>query len=216
MGTARKIRKKFERPSHPWQRSRLEKEAKIRETYGIRRKSEIWKMNTILKNFKKQAKNLIVMTGKQAEIEKKQLVTRVNSLGLVGNDATMDDILSLTLENLLDRRLQSKIKAIGLARTPKQARQMIVHGHINVNDNVIDSPSYLVRVGDKISYTKSSTFNNPEHAERIKFVNPVKEAKKKGFSSGRKRDYQRRGPERNIRRDSKEANRPKGSLRKRG
>ena len=195
MGTTRKIRKKFERPAHPWQRARLEKEAVIKESYGIRRKTEIWKMNTILKNFKKQAKNLIAMTGKQVEIEKKQLIERLNRLGLVEMNATMDNILSLTLENLMDRRLQSKILATGMGRTVKQARQMIVHGHISVNENVISSPSYLVKVGDKISFTKTSKFNNPEHVERNKAAK-IKVVKRRK-PSFRRKDSRRKTPEGN-------------------
>jgi len=168
MGTGKKLKKKFEKPGHPWERARIEKERVLKENYGIRRKSEIWKMSSILKNFKRQAKKLIAMTGLQAEREKQQLISKLNRLGLIEKDATMDNILSITLENLMDRRLQSKIFLMGLARTSKQARQLVIHGHVNVNDAVIDSPSYLVKVGDKISYTKTSKFNNPEHPERVK------------------------------------------------
>lgn len=168
MGLARKLRKKFETPQHPWQRSRLEYEGKIKDNYGIRRKNEIWKINSLLKKFKRQAKKLIAMTSGQAEIEKKQLIARLNSLGLIEKDATMDHVLTLTLQNLMDRRLQSKVVALGLAKTPKQARQMVVHGHISVNENIIDSPSYLMKAGDKIRYTTSSKFNDPNNPEREK------------------------------------------------
>ena len=103
MGTTKKLRKKIVTPAHPWERSRLEKEAKLKLTYGTRRKRELWKMNTILKNFKKQAKKLIALTGEQAELEKKQLIGRLSRLGLVDKDATMDTVLGVTLENLMDR-----------------------------------------------------------------------------------------------------------------
>lgn len=167
MGTTKKLRKKIVTPSHPWERSRLEKEAKLKLTYGTRRKRELWKMNTILKNFKKQAKKLIALTGEQAELEKKQLIGKLSRLGLVDKDATMDTVLGVTFENLMDRRLQTKVFAMGLAKTQKQARQLIVHGHISINGTVISSPSYLVKVEDKLFFTKSSSFNNPDHPERI-------------------------------------------------
>ncbi len=167
MGTTKKLRKKIVTPSHPWERSRLEKEAKLKLTYGTRRKRELWKMNTILKNFKKQAKKLIALTGEQAELEKKQLIGKLSRLGLVDKDATMDTVLGVTFENLMDRRLQTKVFAMGLAKTQKQARQLIVHGHISINGMVISSPSYLVKVEDKLFFTKSSSFNNPDHPERI-------------------------------------------------
>ena len=167
MGTTKKLRKKIVTPSHPWERSRLEKEAKLKLTYGTRRKRELWKMNTILKNFKKQAKKLIALTGEQAELEKKQLIGKLSRLGLVDKDATMDTVLGVTFENLMDRRLQTKVFAMGLAKTQKQARQLIVHGHISINGMVISSPSYFVKVEDKLFFTKSSSFNNPDHPERI-------------------------------------------------
>ena len=167
MGTTKKLRKKIVTPSHPWERSRLKKEAKLKLTYGTRRKRELWKMNTILKNFKKQAKKLIALTGEQAELEKKQLIGKLSRLGLVDKDATMDTVLGVTFENLMDRRLQTKVFAMGLAKTQKQARQLIVHGHISINGMVISSPSYLVKVEDKLFFTKSSSFNNPDHPERI-------------------------------------------------
>lgn len=197
MGTGKKLKKKFEKPGHPWERARIEKERILRENYGIRRKSEIWKMSSMLKNFKRQAKKLIAMTGVQTEREKQQLISKLNRLGLIEKDATMDSILSITLENLMDRRLQSKIFLMGLARTSKQARQLVIHGHINVNDAVIDSPSYLVKVGDKISYTKASKFNNPEHPERVK--------EKKGEVKKEKKEIlKKREPKKEIKEPSKE------------
>ena len=191
MGTTKKLRKKIVTPAHPWERSRLEKEAKLKLTYGTRRKRELWKMNTILKNFKKQAKKLIALTGEQAELEKKQLIGRLSRLGLVDKDATMDTVLGVTLENLMDRRLQTKVFAMGLAKTQKQSRQLIVHGHISINDTVISSPSYLVKVEDKIFFTKSSSFNNPDHPERINERKNLKlekkdEVKKDGLKEDKK------------------------------
>ena len=50
------------------------------------------------------------------------------------------------VEDLLKRRLSSVVVTKGLAHTPKQARQMIVHKNIIVGDNVINVPSYIVPI----------------------------------------------------------------------
>ena len=70
----------------------------------------------------------------------------------------------------MERRLQTIVMKKGLARTIKQARQMITHKHIIVGNKVIPSPSYLVTVDDesRILYSPRSKFNDVEHPERNK------------------------------------------------
>ncbi len=56
-------------------------------------------------------------------------------------------------ENLmitLERRLDNVIFRIGLARTRREARQVVGHKHVLVNGKVVNIPSYLVSAGDKI------------------------------------------------------------------
>ena len=67
----------------------------------------------------------------------------------------------------MERRLQTQVVRRGLARTMKQARQMIVHRHIMVGDKIITSPSYLVKAEeeDKIKFAPKSPFSNPDHPE---------------------------------------------------
>jgi len=65
-------------------------------------------------------------------------------MGVIPEGGTLDDVLGLSLEALLERRLQSIVAKRGLAKTPHQARQYIVHGHISVGGRRIRVPSYLV------------------------------------------------------------------------
>ena len=51
---------------------------------------------------------------------------------------------------LLERRLDNVIFRMGLARTRKEARQVVGHKHVLVNGNVVNIPSYLVSANDKI------------------------------------------------------------------
>ena len=143
MGSAKRQRKKFSKPSHPWQKDRILEEKEIREQYGLRRKYEIWKMDSILKNFTRQAKNLVTIRNKQVEKERGQLLSKLHSLGLIDKSAKIEDILSLTLADIMERRLQTLVCRKALARTMSQARQFIVHEHIALGNKTVTSPSIV-------------------------------------------------------------------------
>ncbi|TDA33237.1 MAG: 30S ribosomal protein S4 [Hadesarchaea archaeon] len=137
-------RKKYSRPLHPWDKTRMDAEDALLKKYGLRRKKEIWKMAAILRGWRRQARRLLALSGRQAELETRQLLERLRKFGLVGENATLDDVLSLTLEDLLERRLQTVLFRKGMARTPRQARQLIVHGHVSIGGQRVRVPSYLV------------------------------------------------------------------------
>jgi len=180
MGDPRKTRKKYQKPSHPWQKERIEEEKIIFKEFGMRNKKEIWRMNSILKNFKEQTKKLIAATSSQAEKEKMQLLKKTQNMGMISKSAKMEDILSLSLNDILNRRLQTIVFKNGLARTVDQSRQFVVHGHIKVNNKKISSPSYIVLKSeeDKISFSPSSKLSKEDHPERIiEKTEPKKEEK---------------------------------------
>lgn len=52
---------------------------------------------------------------------------------------------------LLERRLDSVVFRLGLASTIRAARQVVAHGHVQVNERRVDRPGYLVDVGERIS-----------------------------------------------------------------
>ena len=60
------------------------------------------------------------------------------------------------LLQILESRLDNVVYRLGFAKTRQQARQMVNHGHITVNGNKVDIPSYLVRVGDVIALKEAS------------------------------------------------------------
>lgn len=153
-------RKKYLRPSHPWEKERMDAEDKLLRQYGLRRKEEIWRIQTLLRNFRRQARHLLAASGPQAELEAKQLLVRLRRLGLVGEGATLDDVLGLDIKNLLERRLQTLIYRKGLARTPQQARQLVLHGHIAIAGKKVRVPSYLVPLEEEgvIGYVEGSFF----------------------------------------------------------
>lgn len=168
MGDPRKIRKKYETPSHPWIKSRIEEEKRLAKEYGIKNKKEIWKAETVLKKFKSQAKNLIALKSSQAELETQHLFRRVKELGLIQGEASFDAVLGLNTDSILSRRLQTVLFKKGLARTPSQARQFIAHGHVFVSNKKITSPSYLVTVKEEagVEFAVSSALYSADHPER--------------------------------------------------
>ena len=168
MGDPKKQKNKYQSPSHPWQRARLEKEAVLRKEYGLHRKNEIWKMQSLLRKFKQQAKKLIARTDAQSKIEQTQLISRLYKLGLIEKESSREKILDIDERAIFERRLQTLVFKLGLARSITQARQLIVHGHILVNDKKVSVPSYIVRRDEenKIKFDPASSFNNIEHPER--------------------------------------------------
>lgn len=146
----RKLKKKFSKPRHPWEGMRIIEEKNLKGEYWYKNKKEMWKMRSILKNFRQQARTLIGEAGKQAEKQKKQLIDKLNKLGiLTKQDANLDDVLELTIKDIMERRLQTLVYRKKLSNTIKDARQKIVHGKIIVGEKKITSPSKLITIEEE-------------------------------------------------------------------
>jgi len=167
MGDPKKQRKKYSKPNHPWQKERIEEERTLSYKYGLKNKKEIWKASSFIKNMKDFSKSISASRSEQAKKEEAQILSRLVKLGILSDNATLSDILGLTTESVLERRLQTVIFKKGLARTVNQARQMITHGHISVNGKKITFPSYLIPLSEEagLAYTASSNFNKADHPE---------------------------------------------------
>jgi small subunit ribosomal protein S4 len=69
----------------------------------------------------------------------------------------------LTGENLLkmlETRLDNVVKRMGLALSTSHARQLVLHGHVRVNDKRVDIPSYAVQPGDRIALSEQCRENS--------------------------------------------------------
>ncbi|MEM5844373.1 MAG: 30S ribosomal protein S4 [Candidatus Aenigmatarchaeota archaeon] len=139
-------RKKYEVPRKPWDKERLERERKIMKDYGLKRKRELWRAEAILRKYRRIARDLAAKKDKKKE---KELIEKLNRLGLLDEKASLDDVLSLTVENILERRLQTIVFRKGLANTIKHARQLIVHGHVFIDRRKVPYPGYIVRRGEE-------------------------------------------------------------------
>jgi len=181
MGDPKKPKKKYSTPGHPWEKTRIEEEKIILKEYGLSNKKELWKLESVLKNFKSQIKKLASLKGKQAEREKAQQTNRLLSLGLVKQDAQLGDVLGLKLKDIMERRLQTLVFKKELSRSIKQARQFIIHGHIFVGGKKITVPNYLVKVTEEASITfdPKSSLSDELHPERIQLKKVEKTKRKK-------------------------------------
>ena len=180
MGDPRRPRKKYQRPSHLWKADRLYPEKELKSRYGLKNMKELWVLKTELRKMRRNARSLIARIAKNdetAEQDKDKLISRLIRLGILNEGATLEDVLSLSVETLLDRRLQTMVFKKGLARTIRQARQLIVHGHIAINGKKVTRPGYIVKRGeeDLISYYKFSPFNEDKHPERMRIMGVIEE-----------------------------------------
>ncbi len=169
MGDPKKNRKKYSTPPHPWQATRLKEEDELLNRFGLKNKKEVWKMLSLIKKFKSQAKSLIASQTKQGEKERKQLIAKLVKLNLVSENATLDDVLELKLDSIFERRLQTFVFKLSLAKSIEQARQFITHGHIAVENKRVNVPSYLVKKEEevKIAFYPNSDLSKEDHPERL-------------------------------------------------
>ncbi|MDA4126083.1 MAG: 30S ribosomal protein S4 [Thaumarchaeota archaeon] len=144
MGDPKKARKQYSRPRSPWRADQLAQELYLLGTFGLRNKRELWRAQTQLSSVRKQARTLLAATQAVRLREEKKLLDSLKRRGLVGEAASLDDILSLTVEDVLSRRLQTMVFKKGMALSPLHSRQLIVHGHVTVGDRVITIPGYEV------------------------------------------------------------------------
>ncbi|MFH1751338.1 MAG: 30S ribosomal protein S4 [archaeon] len=184
MGDPKKSRKKFDRPKKLWDKKRIEEEKNLVNTYGLKNLKELWLFKTILRNKKQNARKLLAGLASESETtqRKQELLSSLEKIGLLEN-AGLDDALTLSTEELLERRLQTIVWRENLANTVKQARQIIVHGFIAVNDKKLTSPSYLVKKNDKIGYfgNKKIILDEKKESKTIDKKEEPKESLKQKF-----------------------------------
>ena len=173
MGDPKFSRRSYDTPSHPWQGERIKAEVVLVNQFGLKNKTEVWKAQSILRNFRKQARELqaLLRTGDaQAKRESDALLRKCGRMGVLPMDGcTLNDVLGLSEEDILGRRLQTIVFEKGMASTVKQARQMIVHGHVFMNGHRVTVPGYIVLRDEEssIEYAPASPFTDEMHPMRI-------------------------------------------------
>ena len=173
MGDPKFSRRSYDTPSHPWQGERIKAEVEIVREFGLKNKTEVWKAQTVLRNFRKQSRELQARLrggDAQAKIEADALLAKCARMGILPvAGATLNDILLLKEGDILSRRLQTVVFDKGLATTIKQARQMITHGHVHINGHRVTVPGYIVTREEEASvvYNAASPFTDDMHPMRM-------------------------------------------------
>lgn len=159
MGSPPKMKKHYDTPRRPWDKEKLEEDKGIMKKYGLRRKQEIYRAETFVRQIRRRARALFAEHSPEKEAI---LFKKIRDLGLGDEGVTLNKILELNAENLLERRLQTIVWKKKLANTITQARQFITHGHIMVGGKKVTSPSYLVRTdeGEQVLFLAESTLNS--------------------------------------------------------
>ncbi len=130
-----------------------------------RNKREIWRNKTLLSKYRGIGRSLLGMSVEKRSEQEKQILGKLTRLGILPEESALDNVLDLTVEDILERRLQTLVFHRGLSQSIQQARQLIAHGHIAIDGRRVSSPSYLVfrDEEDKMSYAPKSPLSNPDH-----------------------------------------------------
>jgi small subunit ribosomal protein S4 len=168
MGDPKKQRKKYETPRFRWRKDILQEELKLIGQYGLRNKHELWRHKTMLSKTRGIARSLIGKTPEERAKMENELITRLKKLGILDETAVLDNVLDLSIEDLLERRLQTIVFRKGLTRTIFQSRQLITHGHVNIGNRRVTVPSYIVSKEEEnqVMYSPQSTLANEAHPLR--------------------------------------------------
>lgn len=173
MGDPKFLRRTYDRPKHPWDAARMEEERRLLVKYGLKNKRELWKAQSVLRGFRRQARDLqarLRAGDPQAKRETDGLLERLTRLGvLAAGSPTLDDVLALTIEGVLQRRFEWIVFTKGLAPTTTGARQLIVHGHLAIGDHRVTRPGYMVLGPEeaRIAYAGASPLNSEDHPIRV-------------------------------------------------
>ena len=161
MGDPKTPRRVWKKPKRPLNYDLMMDELKTLGTFGLKTKRELWKTQTELSRVRLHARSLLALRQEIRERKEPILMQSLSKIGLVDENSTLDDVLNLQVTDLLSRRLQTIAQKKLYFKTPYQARQAIVHGHIMIGDSVITIPSYIVKTEEetKIRLISESRFN---------------------------------------------------------
>ncbi|PSP73324.1 30S ribosomal protein S4 [Halobacteriales archaeon QS_3_64_16] len=163
--------KGYETPNHPYQGERIAEEATLLGRYGLKNKEELWRAQSELRSYRREARDLIGRTQGQSEDvsrEANQFLARLQRLDVLGDSDGLDEVLELDVTDVLERRLQTVAYRKGLGNTPKQARQFISHGHVAIAGQRVTVPSKQVgaREEDEVAFYERSPLDDDLHPER--------------------------------------------------
>eukprot|EP00612_Vaucheria_litorea_P001434 CAMPEP_0171454052 /NCGR_PEP_ID=MMETSP0945-20130129/1500_1 /TAXON_ID=109269 /ORGANISM="Vaucheria litorea, Strain CCMP2940" /LENGTH=189 /DNA_ID=CAMNT_0011979013 /DNA_START=67 /DNA_END=632 /DNA_ORIENTATION=+ len=164
IASVRNYGKTYTTPRRPFEKERLDQELKYLGEYGLRCKREIWRVQLALAKIRKAARRLLTLDEHDPKrvFDGDALLRRLARYGLVEEGKlTLDDVLSMTTQMLLSRRLQTVVMKLRKAKTMHQARVFIRQRHIQVGKQLVNVPSFLVRLDSEqyIDFARHSPYN---------------------------------------------------------
>ena len=163
----------YKTPKVPFERERFDSELKLAGQFGLRCKREIRRVHYMLGKMRTAARIMLMKPANDPKrmLEGGALLRRLHSLGILPKDQNkLEFVLALKEENLLERRLQTVVYRKKLAKSVHHARILIRSKMIRVGNQVVDSPSFLVRVDSEsaVAFAENTPITNPEIQGRRK------------------------------------------------
>ena len=162
---------RYETLNHPYQGERIAQEGDLLGRYGLKNKEELWRAQSELRSYRREARRLIGEAQgdlEAAEAAGAAFLDRLRRYGVLSEGDDISRVLGLDVTDILERRLQTVVYRSGLASTPEQARQFVVHGHVTVDGARVTRPSKTVEVAeeDGIEFDETSPLADDLHPER--------------------------------------------------
>merc|ERR1712243_3395 len=133
----------------PFEKARLDQELKLIGECGLRNKREVWRVKYSLAKIRSAARELLTLEDKDPRrlFEGNALLRRLVRTGVLPDDKMkLDYVLGLKIDDFLERRLQTQVFKLGLAKSIHHARVLIKQRHIRVRKQVVNIPSFIVRL----------------------------------------------------------------------
>lgn len=108
--------------------------------FGLRNKREVWRVKLTLAKIRKAARELLTLEDKDPKrlFEGNALLRRLVRIGVLPEDKMkLDYVLGLRVEDFLERRLQTQVFKLGLAKTVHHARVLIRQKHIRYTGSIL-------------------------------------------------------------------------------
>lgn len=147
-GFLRKHSKTAKVPRRPFEKERLDAEMKLLGEYGLKNKREIWRVQYILSKTRAAARELLKLEEKdpRRQFEGEAMIRRLHRMGILDEEKNqLDYVLALSINDFLERRLQTQVFKLGLAKSIHHSRVLIRQRHIRVGNQIVNVPSFMVR-----------------------------------------------------------------------
>lgn len=155
--------KTYVTPRRPFEKVRLDQELQLIGKYGLRNKREVWRVKYTLAKIRKAARELLTLDEKDSKrlFEGNALLRRLVRIGVLDEEQMkLDYVLGLRVEDFLERRLQTQVLKHALAKSIHHARVLIRQRHIRVRKQVVNIPSFIVRLDSEkhINFSLNSPY----------------------------------------------------------